>query len=136
MTRMMTITRAATRVASRRAAVIASGSVLAACHTGAPVLARLTPATADVSRGAPVEILVEGRGFASRNTVHVGALTLTDIPRQSARTLRFTVPASDTPRPGIEAPPAPLASGSYPVTVATRAGTSNALPLQVVGVAR
>jgi hypothetical protein len=113
-----------------------SVGALTACHTGAPVLARLTPTTADVSRGAPVDILVEGRGFAPRNTVQVGGLTFTDIPRQSARTLRFTLPATETPRAGIEAPPAALSSGSYPVTVVTRAGTSNALPLHVMGVAR
>ena len=111
-------------------------STLTACHTGAPVLARLTPAAADVSRGAPVDVLVEGRGFATHNTVQVGPLTLTDIPRQSTRALRFTLPAVETPRAGVEAPPAALASGSYPVTVATRAGTSNTLPLQVTGVAR
>jgi len=125
---------------TRRPAVLAllGGGVMASgCATGAPQLLRLTPAEGDVTRGAPVEVVVEGRGFAAANTVRFGELEFRQVPRLSSTRLRFQVPADDAARPGRGgAPPGPLASGRYDVTVTTPRGTSNALPFQLLGVAR
>ena len=111
--------------------------VLWGCAPAIPQIIRLTPAVADVTRGIPIEVAVEGRGFAARNTVHFGALEMRQVPRVTSTLLRFQVPLDDTamPRRG-GAPPAPLASGRYDITVTTARGTSNALPFQVQGVAR
>lgn len=117
--------------------LLAGGAIAGGCTARAPQLVRLTPADADLTRGAPVDVEVEGRGFAPLNTVRFGALEFRQVPRVSATRLRFQVPLDDAARPGRgEAPPGPLASGRYDVTVTTARGTSNALPFQVQGVAR
>lgn len=121
----------------RQATLLAAGTVVAGCAARAPQLVRLTPAEGDLSRGAPVDVVVEGRGFAATNTVRFGALEFRQVPRVSPTQLRFQVPLDDAARPGRgEAPPGPLASGRYDVTVTTARGTSNALPFQVAGVIR
>jgi hypothetical protein len=115
-----------------------------ACHRGAapsnaPLLQQLTPERADVSRGAVVDVLVQGQGFDSLNVVQFGTVTLTQVRRVSPITLRFSVPLDDEQRVGRgEAPPIALAPGVYPVRVVTARGTSNALSftLQRAGSAR
>jgi hypothetical protein len=103
---------------------------LAACHHrgGSPSLSALSPASADVSRGQVVEVVVQGSGFDSLNVVHFGVIELRQVPRRSATELRFTVPLDDVQQPARgEAPPHPLASGTYAVRISTARGTSNAL---------
>jgi hypothetical protein len=118
-------------------AVLVGAMLGSGCATGAPQLLRLTPAAGDPTRGAPVEVLVEGRGFAAANTVRFGELEFRQVPRLSSTRLRFQVPSDDAARPGRgEAPPGPLATGRYEVTVTTPRGTSNALPFQLQGVVR
>ena len=88
----------------------------------------LTPSRGDVTQGQVVDVIVDGSGFDSLNTVRFGELVLRQVPRLSATTLRFSVPLDDVQRPGRgEAPPAPLSSGRYMVRVTTSRGTSNAL---------
>ena len=114
--------------------------VFAACHqrgSVAPVIERLTPATADVSRGAMIDVTIAGRGFDSLNTVHFGRVLLRQVPRTSPTSLRFTVPRDDEQMQDRGAAPVvPLASGMYSVSVTTKRGTSNALPFTLSGNAR
>jgi|GEM_PF-2425025 len=132
---------ARTRVAMRMLPIVLTA---VACHrgagrSGAPMLEHLTPDRGDVSRGAVVEVLVQGQGFDSVNTVLFGAVTLRQVRRVSPTTLRFTVPLDDAQRVGRgEAPPIALSAGVYPVRIATARGTSNTLSftLERVGGAR
>ena len=106
--------------------------VVLGCHrsstTGGPTLRSLTPNRADVGQGQVVDVIVNGHGFDSLNTVSFGELVLRQVPRLSATTLRFSVPLDDVQRPGRgEAPPARLPGGTYEVRVSTARGASNAL---------
>ncbi len=108
-------------------------AVVAGCHrtaaTGvAPSLRSLTPSRGDITQDQVVDVIVDGVGFDSLNTVNFGELVLRQVPRVSATTLRFSVPLDDVQRPGRgEAPPARLSGGSYAVRITTARGTSNAL---------
>ena len=121
---------ARTRAAMRMLPIVLSA---VACHRGtgqsdAPMLAHLTPDRVDESRGTVVELLVQGQGFDSVNTVLFGTVTLRQVRRVSPTTLRFTVPLDDAQRVGRgEAPPLALSAGTYPVRIATARGTSNTL---------
>lgn len=111
--------------------------VMAGCHrtpvTDGPTLRSLTPNRADIAQGQVVEVIVNGQGFDSLNTVSFGELVLRQVPRVSAKKLRFTVPLDDVQRPGRgEAPPARLAGGTYTVRVSTARGASNALPFTLL----
>lgn len=106
--------------------------VVLGCHrssrTDAPTLRSLTPNRADVGQGQVVDVIVTGQGFDSLNTVSFGELVLRQVPRLSAKTLRFSVPLDDVQRPGRgEAPPMRLPGGTYTVRVSTARGASNAL---------
>ncbi len=114
-------------------AAIICVAVVGACHRGAgatmaPALRALVPSRADVSSGQVVDVRVDGEHFDAFNTVHFGEITLTQVPRLSATTLRFSVPLDDAQRrPRGEAPPQMLTAGTYAVRVTTSHGTSNAL---------
>jgi hypothetical protein len=109
---------------------------LGACHAqsgSAPLLTSITPATANISNGMPVEVTVHGAGFDSLNTVHFGRLVIPSVPRLNDSTMRFGVPVDDTFLTDRgPAPVQPLASGPYDIRVETRRGRSNALRITLV----
>ncbi len=123
-----------------RIAWLAVLPLVVACHQrgrAVPVIESLTPATADVTRGAIIDVTIRGRGFDSLNTVQFGRVLLRQVPRTSATSLRFTVPRDDEQIPDRGAAPVtPLASGTYPVSVTTRQGTSNTLAFTLSGMVR
>lgn len=114
--------------------------VAPACHTrhaAAPLITALTPSSADVTRGDPVDVVVAGRGFDSLNTVHFGWVRLQQVPRTSPTSLKFQVPRDDEQVPDRGgAPVQPLPSGTYDVRVSTTRGSSNALAFTLTGVVR
>lgn len=121
-----------------------AGAIFAGCSrrstvgdrsgNGLPTLASLTPNRGNVARGDIVEVVVNGAGFDSLNTVHFGDIVLRQVPRRSLTTLRFSVPLDDAQRSNRGgSPPVPLSSGPYPVRVTTSKGESNALMFQLEG---
>jgi len=139
------------RRASSTTIALALASILAAvaCHHTAqgqqpapdrdadgdntPTIESIRPDSVVVPRGAVVEVIVRGRGFApgapGHNTIQLDGVRLTDVPANATGTeLRFVVPDVVA---GGEAPPRPLDTGTYSVRVATQRGTSNAVTIRV-----
>ncbi|MBM4192768.1 MAG: hypothetical protein FJ202_00110 [Gemmatimonadetes bacterium] len=107
---------------------------MAACRPQGLSLGRLSPAVGTVSRGEVVEVVITGRGFDSLNTVHFGPIELRNVPRRTATEIRFVVPIDDSMRPlRGEAPPQPLTTGPYDVSITTSRGRSNALRFMLTG---
>jgi hypothetical protein len=97
------------------------------------VIDSIRPDPAIVSRGAVVEVTVRGHGFApgtpGTNIVHLGSITLSTVPANSAGTeLRFVIPDVVATS---EAPPLPLESGTYVIRIATSRGVSNPMSIRV-----
>ncbi len=115
-------------------ALLLGGCAVRSASGGAPVLASLAPAAADVSGGRVVVVTATGRGFDSLNTVHFGRVRLMRVPRTSDSTLQFTVPTDDTFLVDRGASPVmPLPSGRYEVRVETTRGTSNGVGFELSG---
>lgn len=120
----------------RKLTTIFAALALSACHAQsgrAPIITSVTPATANITNGIPVEITVHGAGFDSLNTVHFGRLVIPSVPRLNDSTMRFGVPVDDTFLTDRgPAPVQPLASGAYDIRVESRRGRSNALRIMLV----
>jgi hypothetical protein len=120
-------------------AVVLGGVFAAGCAPGllvrGPRLAALTPDSVQLIRGNVTEVELTGSGFdtsrtAPANIVRIGPLVLNAVPSSAGGTaIRVALP--DAVSGGGEAPPAPWMAGRYPVTVTTKAGTSNALTLAI-----
>jgi hypothetical protein len=98
---------------------------------GAPRVERIVPDSGPAGQAYPVEVTIEGTGFAdSSNTVTFGPATVRDIPSSESRT-RIVMFLPKEVRPSAEAPPMPLLAGDYELRVATRAGVSNAVKFRL-----
>ncbi len=119
------------------APLVVTGCALALLATGAtrPRLTAVVPDSVRLVRGNVTEVELRGFGFdtsrvAPSNTIRIGALVLRAVPSRAQGTvIRVAIPSA-VPGAG-EAPPAPWMGGRYPVTVTTRAGTSDTLHLAI-----
>lgn len=106
-----------------------------AATDGRPRISRLEPGSVRLIRGNVTEFDIRGSGFdTSRtspgNTVRIGQVVLTSVPsRENGTLIRVALP--DAVPSGGEAPPSPWMGGRYPVSVQTRAGTSDTLFLVI-----
>jgi hypothetical protein len=115
----------------------ASGEVsrsLSTRNDSAPVLVALLPDSIRAVSDSGSVIVIRGRHFAADTTrgneVIIGRLVLRRIiARGDGTQLRVTLPVSWS---ASEAPATPLRPGSYPVTVRSSAGDSNALTLRIL----
>jgi hypothetical protein len=103
-------------------------------QTSRPRIDRVVPDSARVGPAVD-EVRIIGSGFdpgpSGQNTVEVGPVRLTMVPSNDAGTeIRFVVPA-ETGGTG-QTRPRRVLPGSYEVTVTTRAGVSNAIPLRIL----
>jgi hypothetical protein len=101
----------------------------------APHIDALVPDSARVARNSVVEIVIRGSGFEpgspGRNTVALGPITLNQVPaNQAGSEIRFVIP--DRYATNNEAPPRPLAPGTYAVTVETVNGKSNSVSVRIL----
>ena len=89
-----------------------------------PVITKLSPSSGQAGEAYPIEVSIEGRGFAETgNIVTFGGIPSDELPASDEGTrITFWVP-KEAPSPG-EAPPMVLSPGEYPVTVTTPLGTS------------
>lgn len=100
-----------------------------------PRLASIVPDSVRLLPGNVTEVDLRGSGFdtslvAPGNTVRIGLLVLRVVPSSARGTvIRVAIPSA-IPSDG-EAPPAPWMRGRYPVTVSTKAGTSDTLTLAI-----
>ena len=130
LTALFGATQMAACASARRAATPAQ-----AAQAARPRISRLEPGSVRLIRGNVTEFDIRGSGFdTSRtspgNTVRIGQVVLTSVPSSANGTLiRVAVP--DAVPSGGEAPPSPWMGGRYPVSVQTRAGTSDTLFLVI-----
>lgn len=99
-----------------------------------PRLDAIEPDSVWVASGSVVEVVLRGRGFVAgspgHNTVIFGTFPLNDVPANADGTqIRLVIP--DRLPSGGEAPPRPVDSGAYPVSVRTPNGQSNAMNVRV-----
>ena len=112
-----------------------ASSVRATSHEARPRLHSVTPDSIELLAGNVTTIDLRGSGFdtsraAPDNTVRVGALLLRAVPSDAHGTLiHVTVPSAVAG--ATEAPPVPWLAGRYPVSVTTRAGTSDTVMLTI-----
>ena len=112
-----------------------AGSVRAAAHAARPRLHSVTPDSIELLAGNVTAIDLRGSGFdtsrvAPENTVRIGALLLRAVPSDANGTvIHVTVPSAVAG--ATEAPPMPWLAGRYPVSVTTRAGTSDTVMLTI-----
>ena len=113
---------------------------MAACHRAHPLPAAephievVRPDSVVVPRGAVVEVIIVGRGFApgrpGLNAIDFSGMTVANVPANAEGTeMRFVIP--EALPSGGEAPPMPLLAGPYTVRVTTAAGTSNTVTIRV-----
>jgi hypothetical protein len=105
-----------------------------AVTTGPPVIESARPDSVLLPYGGVVEVTLSGIGFVpgkpGQNTVHFNGTALRQVPASSdGRRIVFVVP--DVVSHGGEAPPRPLRTGRYSVSVETISGTSNAVTIRV-----
>ena len=103
-------------------------------QASAPKIDRMVPDSARVG-SAVDEVRIIGTGFepgrSGQNTVDVGPIHLTMVPANDAGTeIRIVVPAQA--QGTAQSPPRRVLPGTYDVTVTTRAGVSNAIPLRIL----
>jgi hypothetical protein len=93
-------------------------------QTAAVSISRLTPSSGRAGEAYPIEVTIEGHGFAEEgNTVTFGDVEVPGLESSEGGTrILFWVP-KERPSTG-EVPPEILEPGEYPVTVTTEAGTS------------
>ena len=114
-------------------------AVPTACSSAAvslrPRLNAIVPDAVALREGNVTEVELVGSGFDTTlvspdNIVRIGPLTFTNVPsRERGTRIRVAIPAM---RPsGSEAPPGPWGDGRYQVSVSTRMGTSDTLPLSI-----
>ena len=94
---------------------------------GRPVIASLSPSSGRAGEAYPIQVTIEGRGFAETgNIVSFGDIPSQGLPSAAGGTLiTFWVP-KEMPSTG-EAPPMVLSPGEYPVIVTTPRGTSESV---------
>jgi hypothetical protein len=91
-----------------------------------PELTEIVPASGPAGEAYPVEVTIRGAGFMpTGNVVEFGPVKIADVPSSEPGRITFSIPKSIPS--GGEVPSRILIAGEYPVTVTTRAGTSNAL---------
>ena len=100
-----------------------------------PRLHSVSPDSVELIAGNVTTIDLRGSGFdtsssSPENTVRIGALLLRAVRSDAQGTvLHVTVPA--TVAAATEAPPVAWLGGRYPVSVTTRAGTSDTVMLTI-----
>lgn len=123
--------------------LVVSGTLVAACASSVrttaqaarPRLHSVTPDSVELLTGNVTVIDLRGSGFdtshaAPENTVRIGALLLRAVPSDAHGTvIHVTVPSAVAG--ATEAPPTPWLAGRYPVSVTTRAGTSDTVMLTI-----
>ena len=94
---------------------------------GGPSITRLSPASGQAGDAYPIEVTIEGLGFAEAgNIVNFGGIPSEGLPSTDDGTrITFWVP-KEAPSAG-EVPPMVLTPGDYPVTVTTPTGTSESV---------
>lgn len=100
--------------------------------TSAPQITSLSPDSVRLAPNRIAQVTIRGSGFltAAGNTVRIGPIVLRQVPSTGGTTITVVVPERYTAN--TEAPPRPLADGSYPVTVEHSGRTSNAVQLKVL----
>lgn len=112
-----------------------ASSVRATAQASRPRLHSVTPDSIELLAGNVTVIDLRGSGFdsshvAPENVVRIGALLLRAIPSDAHGTvIHVTIPS--TVAGATEAPPMPWLPGRYPVSVTTRAGTSDTVMLTI-----
>jgi hypothetical protein len=113
--------------------LVLTGCATAGRTAGArPRLAALDPATIQLTPGNVTFIELRGSGYATgsaSNTVHIGTLTLANVPSRDGGVIRVAIP--DAIPSGSEAPPRRWVPGAYRVWVTTAAGSSDTLSLTI-----
>ena len=120
------------------------GNASASSNGAPPVLASLAPDTIRLGRGEAPTLTLSGSGFAKGstggsggfsaggNTVRVGPTSFDGLPADpSGSSIRFVMPLSYTDT-AARGRPSSFAPGTFPVSVTTPHGTSNALPLVMI----
>ncbi len=94
---------------------------------GGPAIIRLSPSNGQAGDAYPIEVTIEGLGFAEAgNIVNFGGVPSEGLPSSAGGTrITFWVP-KEVPSAG-EVPPMVLTPGEYPVTVTTPMGTSESV---------
>jgi hypothetical protein len=123
--------------------VMSGSSVFASCASSLrttsenrrPRLHSVTPDSVEVIAGNVTAIDLHGSGFdtsrtAPENTVRIGSLLLRAVPSDVHGTV-IHVAVPTTTAGTTEAPPVPWLSGRYPVSITTRAGTSDTVMLTI-----
>jgi hypothetical protein len=100
-----------------------------------PRIDALLPDSARVPRNSIVEVVIRGSGFEpgrpGRNSVEFGPIRLNQVPANASGTeITFVIP--DRYTTNDEAPPRPLAPGTYNVIVHTGVGASNAVSIKIL----
>jgi hypothetical protein len=92
-----------------------------------PVLVALSPSSGRAGMDYPVQVTIEGNGFAQEdNVVIFGGIPVEGLPSSDGGTrISFWVP-KEIPSTG-EVPPMVLDPGEYEVTVTTPRGISNSM---------
>ena len=112
-----------------------ASSVRASSREARPRLHSVTPDSIELLAGNVTAIDLRGSGFdtsraAPENTVRIGAVLLRAVPSDAHGTvIHVTVPSAVAG--ATEAPPARWLAGRYPVSVTTRAGTSDTVMLTI-----
>ena len=112
-----------------------AGSVRATTREARPRLHSVTPDSVELLAGNVTTVDLRGSGFdtsraAPDNTVRIGALLIRAVPSDAHGTIiHVTVPSAVAG--ATEAPPTPWLAGRYPVSVTTRAGTSDTVMLTI-----
>jgi hypothetical protein len=99
-----------------------------------PRIDSIRPDSVIVPRGAVVEVVIRGRGFVpgppGMNTIHFAGSRVPSVPANAAGTeLRFAIP--DALPSGSEAPPMPVETGAYAISVETVRGVSNPMTIRI-----
>jgi hypothetical protein len=98
-----------------------------------PVITRVSPDSGPAGTAYPIEVTIEGHGFAdSLNVVTFGPATVTDVPSSKNGT-RIVLYLPKEAASSSEVPPSPLFPGTYELHVKTSAGTSNAVTFRLTG---
>src|SRR5690242_10897235 len=80
----------------------------------APVITRISPDSGFAGTAYPIEITIEGRGFADTNVVLFGPVTVKGVPARDSRTHIVLLAPKEQPS-ASEVPPSPLQPGEYQV---------------------
>lgn len=138
---LVLLTAAACAPRAGRTAASDGDSASPATNAGTPTLTRVTPDTIRLGKGEAPTLVLTGSGFvpgstgafaAGGNTVRIGPATFDMLPSDAGgTTIRFAMPLT-FPDTAARGRPASFAPGTFPVSVVTPRGTSNALSLTMI----